>query len=96
MMQAQVRFLVLVWVALGALLSLTVGLSFAPLGPFRLGVSLLIAALKAALIYWVYMDLRKADGIVRIAALAALFFLGVLLLMTGLDFSIRAGALRLG
>jgi cytochrome c oxidase subunit 4 len=92
---AGVPLRIAVWIGLFALLALTVALSFAPLGPFRLTVSLAIAAAKAGLIYWVYMDLRKEDGLTRIVALAALFFLAVLLLMSGLDFAVRSGVIAL-
>jgi cytochrome c oxidase subunit 4 len=91
-MAGEVRLRLLVWLALLVLLVLTVSLTFAPLGPFRLAASLLIAAIKAGLIYWVFMDLRKADGLTRLAALAALFFLALLLLLSGIDFAIRHGA----
>jgi cytochrome c oxidase subunit 4 len=89
-MGAEVRNRLIVWAALMALLALTVALSFAPLGPFRLAASLAIAAAKAALIYWVFMDLRTADGLTRIAALCAIGFLAMLLLLTGLDAAVRA------
>ena len=78
--------------ALLGLLALTISLTFAPLGPFRLPASLLIAGAKAGLIYWVFMDLRKADALTRLAAAAVLFFLAVLLLLTGVDFALRSGA----
>ena len=94
-MDAQVRNRLIVWGALMALLALTVALSFAPLGPFRLAVSLAIAAAKAALIYWVFMDLRTADGLTRIAALCAVGFVGILLLLPALDAAVRFG-LRMG
>lgn len=51
-----------VWAVLLGLLALSVAFAFAPLGPFRLVASLLIAAAKAGLIYWVFMGLRKAGG----------------------------------
>jgi cytochrome c oxidase subunit 4 len=83
----------IVWAALMALLALTVGLTFAPLGPWRLAAGLAIALAKTGLILWVYMDLRKAGGVVRLAALASVFFLAVLLGLTWLDFAARAGAM---
>jgi cytochrome c oxidase subunit 4 len=86
----EVRLRVLVWVGLVALLALTVALTFAPLGPFRLTASLVIAAAKAGLIAWVYMGLAKADGVIRLAAGVALLVLGILFVLTGLDFAVRA------
>jgi cytochrome c oxidase subunit 4 len=84
-----------VWLALMTLLALTVAATFAPLGPFRLAVSLAIATAKAGLIYWFYMELRTADGVQRLAALIALFMLAILLVVGGLDFAVRSGALHL-
>jgi cytochrome c oxidase subunit 4 len=78
-----------VWLALLALLTLTVGLSFLPLGPFRLAVSLLIACAKTALIGWIYMELRRATGLVRLAALAALVLLAVLIVLVSADAAAR-------
>jgi cytochrome c oxidase subunit 4 len=77
------------WLALLALLALTVALSFAPLGPFRLAASLLIAGAKAALIGWIYMDLRRASGVVRLAAIAAFVLLGVLIVLACVDAAAR-------
>jgi cytochrome c oxidase subunit 4 len=86
----EVRLRLLVWVALVALLALTVALSFAPLGPFRLAASLVIAAAKAGLIAWIYMGLAKADGVTRLAAGVALLLLAILFVLTGVDFALRA------
>jgi len=88
-MGAQVRNRLIVWVALMALLALTVALTFAPLGGFRLAASLAIATAKAALIYWVFMDLRTADGLTRIAALCALTLLAILVLLAVIDAAVR-------
>jgi cytochrome c oxidase subunit 4 len=79
-----------VWLGLVALLTLTVALTFVPLGPFRLAASLAIAAAKAGLIVWIYMDLSKANGVTRLAAGSALLLLAILIVMTAVDFAIRA------
>jgi cytochrome c oxidase subunit 4 len=73
------------WAGLMVLLVLTVGVTFAPLGPARLWLSLAIAAAKAGLIFWVYMHLREQDGLARVAATAALAWLLILLLLSGAD-----------
>ena len=39
------------------------------------------------------MGLREADGLDRAAALVALFFLAILIVMSGIDVGVRAGAL---
>jgi cytochrome c oxidase subunit 4 len=78
-----------VWLALLILLALTVGVTFAPLGPARLWLSLAIAAAKAGLIFWVYMHLREQGGLARVAATAAVAWLFILLLLSGADVTAR-------
>ena len=81
--------LVLVWAALAALLTLTVALSFAPMGVWRLPASLAIAGAKAGLIVWVFMELRREGGITRLAALVGLLFLALLIGLPAIDEAIR-------
>jgi cytochrome c oxidase subunit 4 len=89
-MRRQALGLVLVWAALVALLSLTVALSFAPMGVWRLPASLAIAAAKAGLVVWFYMELRREGGLTRLAALVGLLFLTLLIGITGVDVAIRS------
>ena len=92
-MGTQIRIRLLVWVALMALLALTVGLTFAPLGPWRLACGLAIAAAKAALVGWVFMELRDASSNLRLVAAATTVMLLVLLCLSGVDAAVRsAGA----
>jgi cytochrome c oxidase subunit 4 len=88
-MDAEVRLRLLTWAALIALLALTIAVTYAPIGSWRLALSLAIAAAKASLIYWVFMDLRKAGGLLRLAALAAGVLLALLIVLPTLDFAIR-------
>lgn len=88
-MRGEALRLVLVWAALAALLSLTVALTFAPIGAWRLPASLAIAAAKAGLIVWVFMELRRESGLTRLAALTGLMFLALLIGLAGLDVWIR-------
>jgi cytochrome c oxidase subunit 4 len=80
------RTLLLTWAALMALLALTVGASFALTGPPSLAAGLGIAGLKAALILWVFMHLAEDSGLLRVIALAAFAWLGILFLLTGLAY----------
>jgi cytochrome c oxidase subunit 4 len=89
-MGAAIAFRVLVWLGLMALLALTIGVTFAPLGAWRFPISLAIAAVKAALVVWVFMELRAASGATRLVLVAALVALGLLMLLSGLDAAIRA------
>jgi cytochrome c oxidase subunit 4 len=88
-MDAEIRDRLLVWLALLALLALTVAMTFAPIGAWHLAVSLAIAAAKAGLIAWVFMDLRKAAGAVRLTAVAPLVLLMVLFVLPSVDAAVR-------
>ena len=87
--EQSIRPLVLTWAALMALLGLTIGATFLPLGPFMPVANLGIAALKTALILWVFMHLRELGGLVRLAAIGAFAWLAILFLLTGADYLTR-------
>lgn len=78
-----------VWLALLALLALTVVLAQVDLGGANTAVALLIAAAKAALVLWFFMQLRVADVATRIAAGAGLLLLAALLALALVDYSAR-------
>jgi cytochrome c oxidase subunit 4 len=86
---AAIRPLLLVWAALLALLALTVGASFLLAGPASLVTGIAIAAAKAALIYWVFMHLRRERGLVRLVAWGVLAWIAILFVMTQLDTATR-------
>jgi cytochrome c oxidase subunit 4 len=75
----------IVWIALVALLTLTLVLAYAPLGPFNGPVSLLIAALKAALVLTVYMELKDGRPLLRLIAFVPVAFVCVLFSLTLAD-----------
>ena len=83
------RTLVITYIGLLALLALTVALSFLSLGPFSVAANLGIALAKAALIFWVFMQLREDSALIRVAALGALLWLGILLSLSFADFLFR-------
>ncbi len=68
-----------VYAGLLVLFAATTGAAFVNLGALNVVVNLGIATVKAALVYWFFMELRTADGLVRIAALSVLFWLLILL-----------------
>ena len=74
-----------VWAALCALLFLSLGAAFAPLGPFKTATSLAIAGVKVLLIALVFMRLNRATSLVRLAALAGVIWASFLFLMAGVD-----------
>ncbi|MBZ6075708.1 cytochrome C oxidase subunit IV family protein [Microvirga puerhi] len=85
MARAQILQAILIWVLLLILLSLTVGASFLPLGRMNPVVSMGIALIKASLIFWFYMQLKKERGLVRLAALGAGAWLLILFLLVSSD-----------
>ncbi len=78
--------------ALMVLLVLTAGATALPTGWWSTPLSLLIALGKAALIFTVFMRLRTQGPLVRVFALAGVFFLLLLLVLTAADFLTRTWA----
>jgi cytochrome c oxidase subunit 4 len=70
--------LVATWFALLVLLALTTASAYLDLGFGNTLLNLVIAGVKVALIAVFFMHLGQSDGAVRIAAVAALFFLFIL------------------
>lgn len=83
------RTLVLVWVALMALLAVTLALAFVPLGSGNLAVALGIAVVKGALVVWWFMRLNEASAKTCLAAGAALAFVALLAALSGVDYATR-------
>ncbi len=83
------RTYVLVWVALLALLLLTLGSAYVPLGRLNAAINLAIAAAKALLVVFFFMHLRSAHSMLRIAAAAGFFWLAILIGLSLTDFTVR-------
>ena len=81
--------LVLAWLALLALLALTVTLAYQPFGTFNAMVALTIGAAKAAIVAAVFMELRHRGPRTLLFAGAGLFWLGILLWLGMMDFMTR-------
>lgn len=89
-MSTGVRRLVIIWAALMAMLAATLGVAFLPLGEgvhVLLGYGVSIA--KTVLILWFFMEMRREDGIARIAAGAAFLWLTFLLVLAASDYLTR-------
>lgn len=82
----------LTWAALMALLCATIGYALLPHAPFKPVVALSISAMKATLIALFFMRLIKEAPLVRLAALAGLFWLSFLFLFAFADYLTRASA----
>jgi cytochrome c oxidase subunit 4 len=81
--------MVLTWVALLALLALTVGLSLLPLGAFKPLVAYAIATAKGALVVWFFMEMRREGGLPRLAAAAGFVWISILLILPLADYLTR-------
>ena len=77
-MSKETGLLILTWAALMALLAITVVAALAPIGPVKGAVNIGAAAIKAALIYWVFMHLKQVNGFLRIAAVGAVLWIVLL------------------
>jgi cytochrome c oxidase subunit IV len=79
-----------VYVALMLLLTASAVGAFAPLPPWgKLLLSVGIAAVKTALIFAVFMQLKYQRGLVRVFALAAFFWLAIIGVLTFSDYLTR-------
>jgi cytochrome c oxidase subunit 4 len=81
--------LVVSWLALLALLALTVTLAYQPLGAFNMVAALAIGTVKATIVAAVFMELRHRGARTLIFATAGLFWLGILLWLGSMDFFTR-------
>ncbi|WP_162854690.1 cytochrome C oxidase subunit IV family protein [Sphingobium estronivorans] len=79
----------LVWVALLILLAATVIAAHLPLGAAKPWISYAIAFAKAALILWVFMEMRKEGAIARLAMMAAMVWLIMMMTLSASDYLTR-------
>lgn len=79
------------WIALCALLALTVTLAYQPLGAFNMPIALTIAALKVLIVAAIFMELRERRPLLMVFASAGLCWLAVLIWLASTDFIWRSG-----
>ncbi len=79
----------LVWGGLLLLLGVSLGYAYLPGAPLKLAFGLTVGAAKAALIGAIFMQLRQASALVRVAAGAGLAWLCLLFLFSFADFVTR-------
>jgi len=84
-LRRQGRRLAVVWLALLALLMLSLGSAYLSLGVFNLVASLVIAAIKIGLIVVFFMHLPRATAWSRLAAWTAVVLLAVLGTLSGFE-----------
>ena len=73
---------ILVWLALLALLFLTLGAAYLPLGAGNVAVGLAVALVKASLVVMIFMKLGSASPLIKLAAAAGVFWLVFMFALT--------------
>ena len=84
------RALGLAWVALLALMLASLGSAYLKLGPWNMVSGLVIAAIKAALVAWLFMRLREAGPLIRLVAVAGVGVWCILVGLSGVDYETRS------
>jgi cytochrome c oxidase subunit IV len=87
---APVRTYLLVWAALLALLALSLGSAFLPLGGFNLAVNLILSVTQMLLLMAFFMHLRVASPLLRIFAAIGFVWLMFLFILSLADYLSRA------
>jgi cytochrome c oxidase subunit IV len=78
------------WAVLIALLALTCASAFVPMGRLNTAINVSIAALKALIVVFVFMHLKKARPMVWLTAVAGVAWLSLLVGMSLADYLIRS------
>ncbi|HET6598468.1 MAG TPA: cytochrome C oxidase subunit IV family protein [Burkholderiaceae bacterium] len=84
------RPLVLAWVALLVLMLLSFGSAYLNLGAGNLITGLAIATIKTGIVVWLFMHLPRANAATRIAAVAGIAMLALLMGLSLTDFLMRS------
>ena len=84
------RMLGIVWLALLALMLASLGSAYLKLGPWNMVAGLAIAAIKAALVAWLFMRLREAGPLIRLVAVVGLGVWLILIVLSGVDYETRS------
>lgn len=81
--------LVAIWAVMLVLLTISIESTFLPIGYWRQAISLSIAVVKASLILWFFMELRRSEGLVRLTAVGAVTFLAIMATLVSADYLTR-------
>jgi len=88
-MKAALKPHLLPFLALLTFLTFTVGGAYLPLGPANLFLALTIGASKTLVIALFFMELKKADTLLRIAAFVGVVWLMIFLMLALTDYFTR-------
>lgn len=75
----------MIWAALMLLLMLSLVLAYVPMGLFTPAAGVVIAFVKASLVILLFMELATSKPLIRLAALAGVFFLTAMFALTLAD-----------
>jgi cytochrome c oxidase subunit 4 len=81
------RHLLYAWLALIALMLTSLGSAYLRLGPWNPVAGLVVAAIKSAIVLWLFMHLARASALLRI--IAGLATLALLFALSGVDYATR-------
>ena len=79
-----------VFLALMAFTAITVVAAKLDLGLLNTPIALAIAATKAFMVMYIFMELRSAPALTRLSALSGIVFLAIMLIMIGQDYAARS------
>jgi cytochrome c oxidase subunit IV len=88
-----VRTYLLSWLALLALLTLTVVSAYFQLGTWNITINLGVATLKALIVIFVFMHLARSTPLLRLVAAAGFIWLAILTVLTLADVLTRPTAM---
>ena len=83
------REIVFTWVLLLALMLASLGSAYLRLGVFNMVAGLVIAAIKAGLVLWIFMRLCSASAAIRLVAATGLAVFAILVVLSGVDYATR-------
>ena len=78
-----------VFLALMVLTTATVVVAMFDFGALNTVVAMAVAGTKAFLVMYIFMELRHASQVTRMAALSGIVFLAIMLIMIGQDYAAR-------
>ena len=84
------RAIGIAWFALVVLMLASLGSAWLKLGAFNVVAGLVIAAIKAAVVAWLFMRLREAGPLIRLVAVIGVGVWFILIGLSGVDYETRA------
>jgi cytochrome c oxidase subunit IV len=88
-LRRELRTTAVAWLVLLALMLASLGSAYLKLGAGNMVAGLVVATLKAAIVAWLFMRLREAGSLIRLAAGAGLGLWFVLVGLSGVDYATR-------